>query len=33
MNRSVGDYHHFHSPVDWQATELRHFPGELFEYC
>jgi len=24
-----GDYHCFHSPVDWQVTTRRHFPGEL----
>lgn len=24
------DYHRFHSPVDWVATERRHFPGDLF---
>eukprot|EP00047_Mylnosiga_fluctuans_P015498 m.47075 g.47075 ORF g.47075 m.47075 type:complete len:368 (+) comp5951_c0_seq1:319-1422(+) len=24
-----GDYHHFHSPADWAATTLRHFPGDL----
>lgn len=24
-----GDYHGFHSPVDWKVTERRHFPGEL----
>ena len=23
------DYHRFHSPVDWVATERRHFPGKL----
>nr|CAG4638431.1 EOG090X05NI [Cyclestheria hislopi] len=25
-----GDYHCFHSPVDWSVTFRRHFPGELF---
>lgn len=24
-----GDYHRFHSPVDWNITYRRHFPGEL----
>jgi len=24
-----GDYHHFHSPVDWSIHQRRHFPGEL----
>jgi len=24
-----GDYHCFHSPVDWEVTTRRHFPGEL----
>jgi len=24
-----GDYHCFHSPVDWVVTTRRHFPGEL----
>lgn len=22
-----GDYHHFHSPVDWNIHIQRHFPG------
>ena len=22
-----GDYHHFHSPVDWTVNTRRHFPG------
>lgn len=26
---SPGDYHRFHSPVDWTVTTRRHFPGEL----
>jgi len=25
-----GDYHRFHSPVDWDVEFRRHFPGELF---
>ncbi|KAH3901463.1 related to Phosphatidylserine decarboxylase proenzyme 1, mitochondrial [Saccharomycodes ludwigii] len=25
-----GDYHHYHSPVDWVIKLRRHFPGELF---
>ncbi|KAL6944290.1 hypothetical protein ACO0RG_001022 [Hanseniaspora osmophila] len=25
-----GDYHHYHSPVDWIVKIRRHFPGELF---
>lgn len=25
-----GDYHHFHSPVDWICQIRRHFPGDLF---
>ncbi|XP_077995218.1 phosphatidylserine decarboxylase proenzyme, mitochondrial-like isoform X2 [Glandiceps talaboti] len=25
-----GDYHRFHSPVDWTVAYRRHFPGELF---
>ncbi|CAR29278.1 hypothetical protein ZYGR_0Z02000 [Zygosaccharomyces rouxii] len=25
-----GDYHHFHSPVDWVCQVRRHFPGDLF---
>ena len=25
-----GDYHRIHAPVDWQVTERRHFPGNLF---
>lgn len=24
-----GDYHCFHSPVDWTVKQRRHFPGEL----
>ncbi|CAH8529322.1 unnamed protein product [Heterobilharzia americana] len=24
-----GDYHRFHSPVDWMPTVRRHFPGRL----
>lgn len=24
-----GDYHHFHSPVEWEITQQRHFPGNL----
>ena len=24
-----GDYHGFHSPVDWQVEARRHYPGEL----
>lgn len=25
-----GDYHHFHSPVNWVCKIRRHFPGDLF---
>ncbi|CCC71085.1 hypothetical protein NCAS_0G01980 [Naumovozyma castellii] len=25
-----GDYHHFHSPIDWVCKVRRHFPGDLF---
>ena len=25
----AGDYHHYHSPADWQGTVARHFPGDL----
>lgn len=25
-----GDYHHYHSPVDWVCKLRRHFPGDLF---
>lgn len=25
-----GDYHHFHSPANWNITTRRHFPGENF---
>lgn len=25
-----GDYHHYHSPVNWICKLRRHFPGELF---
>jgi len=25
-----GDYHAFHSPVEWRVTDARHFPGDLF---
>jgi len=24
------DYHRFHSPVNWECTSRRHFPGDLF---
>uniref|UniRef100_A0A0K8SNF2 phosphatidylserine decarboxylase n=1 Tax=Lygus hesperus TaxID=30085 RepID=A0A0K8SNF2_LYGHE len=27
---SPGDYHRFHSPVDWKVNFRRHFCGELF---
>ncbi|KAK5959345.1 phosphatidylserine decarboxylase 1 PWA37_003300 [Arxiozyma heterogenica] len=27
---SPGDYHHYHSPVDWVCKKRRYFPGELF---
>ena len=27
---SPGDYHHYHSPIDWVCKKRRHFPGELF---
>jgi len=26
----VGDYHGYHSPVDWTINERVHFPGHLF---
>ena len=26
----AGDYHCFHSPVEWTVNFRRHFPGELF---
>lgn len=25
-----GDYHNFHSPAEWSAQSLHHFPGHLF---
>lgn len=25
-----GDYHRIHAPIDWQVSERRHFPGNLF---
>jgi len=25
-----GDYHRFHSPVDWTVETRRHFPGQLY---
>lgn len=25
-----GDYHHYHSPVNWVCKLRRHFPGDLF---
>ncbi|CCE66122.1 hypothetical protein TPHA_0O01550 [Tetrapisispora phaffii CBS 4417] len=25
-----GDYHHFHSPINWVCKIRRHFPGKLF---
>lgn len=25
-----GDYHHFHSPINWVCRLRRHFPGDLF---
>ena len=25
-----GDYHRFHSPVDWTVHTRRHFPGQLY---
>lgn len=25
-----GDYHHYHSPVDWVCKLRRHFPGQLY---
>ncbi|EDO16380.1 hypothetical protein Kpol_1051p29 [Vanderwaltozyma polyspora DSM 70294] len=25
-----GDYHHYHSPIDWVCKVRRHFPGALF---
>ncbi|UYV77706.1 PISD [Cordylochernes scorpioides] len=28
-----GDYHRFHSPVDWTVTARRHFPGALLSVC
>lgn len=27
---SPGDYHHYHSPVDWVCKLRRHFPGDLY---
>ncbi|CCF56180.1 hypothetical protein KAFR_0A07460 [Kazachstania africana CBS 2517] len=27
---SPGDYHHYHSPVDWVCNTRRHFPGDLY---
>lgn len=27
---SPGDYHHYHSPIDWVCKKRRHFPGDLF---
>ncbi|CCH58928.1 hypothetical protein TBLA_0B00850 [Henningerozyma blattae CBS 6284] len=27
---SPGDYHHYHSPVNWVCNLRRHFPGELY---
>lgn len=29
---SPGDYHRFHSPVDWTVKLRRHFPGRLHFY-
>ena len=26
-----GDYHHFHSPVEWNVATRRHFPGNFLE--
>lgn len=26
-----GDYHRFHSPVDWTVYSRRHFPGSMFQ--
>ncbi|UYV77704.1 hypothetical protein LAZ67_15001993 [Cordylochernes scorpioides] len=26
-----GDYHRFHSPVDWTVTARRHFPGVVYQ--
>lgn len=25
-----GDYHHYHSPINWVCRMRRHFPGDLF---
>lgn len=25
-----GDYHHFHSPTNWEIEKRKHFPGHLF---
>ena len=27
---SPGDYHHYHSPIDWVCKKRRYFPGQLF---
>lgn len=27
-----GDYHHFHSPVDWHVVIRRHFPGKALHF-
>lgn len=27
---SPGDYHHYHSPINWVCQLRRHFPGDLF---
>lgn len=27
---SPGEYHHYHSPVDWVCKQRRHFPGDLY---
>ena len=30
IDDNLGDYHCFHSPVEWTVNFRRHFPGELF---
>eukprot|EP00050_Salpingoeca_kvevrii_P017279 m.63635 g.63635 ORF g.63635 m.63635 type:complete len:197 (-) comp7468_c0_seq3:115-705(-) len=30
LHARTGDYHHYHSPCEWHAQTLRHFPGDLF---
>jgi phosphatidylserine decarboxylase len=28
-----GDYHRFHSPIDWNIKFRRHFPGISLKFC